>query len=87
MGHIFVATKASIAQLWKSNRGPSLQEIINKVHKHLFETADYSYSSTLSSISLKWSKWEAYRAERSQVFWLSSAVVTQDLQSPQSAED
>lgn len=63
---ILVATKASIAQLWKSDRLPCLQEVINKVHKHyLFETADLTNSSAASSSCSKWSKWEVYRTEQS----------------------
>lgn len=55
VGHILIATKSSIAQLWKTDRVPCLQEIINKVHKHfLFETADCTCSSGMSALGIKW---------------------------------
>lgn len=71
IGHILIATKASIARMWKSAQIPSLQEIINKVNKHyLYETADgdHSVTSSVQSLRSKWSKWEVYRNEQSQLF-------------------
>lgn len=83
MGHILVATKASIAQLWKSDKIPSLQEILNKVHKHfLYETSDLRISPIASSVNTKWSKWGAFRSEQSHVFQNASTIDIAVLHSP-----
>lgn len=82
-GHILVATKASIAQLWKSDKIPNLQVIISKVHKHfLYETSDLRTSPTSSYINSKWSKWGAFSTEQSHLFQMASTVDMNVLHSP-----
>lgn len=81
IGHILIATKASVAKLWKSSRVPNLTDILNKVNKHfLFETVSYNLSAITYSILMNWSKWEVSREELSRLFMQSSNI----LPSPQS---